>query len=475
MALSVENRGAFRRLYFVGLFMFFFLLFTYTHESPTRNVTSLSRLDLLHALFQEGRMTIDTYHHNTPDKAAYAGSFYSDKPPGTVVVALPGFAIAVGALRLLGLDLDSQRGWLLSSWTACALSIGLVSGLGACAFFDWLCGWVAPKWAFVGTCGLFLGAAPLPYNAMMFSHALVVSLICIALWVKGFGLPQHRPPESSAREILAGFCCGLALASEFTAGLVVVGLTTAFYQDSWHKAWLFALGALPALLLIPAYNLLCFGNALTLGYAYQASFPDMRRGLFGVQLPAAGVALQLLFNPAKGLFIWSPFLLLAIPGFRRLFTGAKLAFWTCLLLPLIQVAAISGYRWDWPAGLNLTPRYLAPITPFLALPATLALERFRVAGTTLVVISILIIGSATLLDPSPPFDPEKSYFSMYIPKIAAGKHAPNIGTLLGLRGLWTCLPFAVMLATGMIALYRGAKRIEPSMERPQAHGIVSII
>lgn len=451
--------------YCVVLFIFFFLLFSYAHQDPTRNVTSLSRLDLLHSLFNEARISIDTYHYNTTDKAFFEGSFYSDKPPGTVVVAFPGFLVACAALQVAGEELDSPIGWLVSSWIASALSLGLVSALGACAFFKWLGGWVAPQAAFLSTCGLFLGAAPLPYTTMMFPHALVVSLICIALWVKRFGWREGQIPQSWQSDGIAGLCCGVAAASEFTVGLVIIGLFTAFYYRAWSGARFFVLGALPALFLIPLYNFLCFGNPLTLGYEHQATFAEMKRGLFGVRLPGPAVALHLLFHPAKGLFMWSPFLLLAILGFRKLFFLSPRVFWTCLLIPLVQVIAISGYGWDWPAGYNLTPRYLACMTPFLTLPVALAIERFRIAGTAAVVLSILLVASATLLNASPAFHHDGNFITMYVPEILDGRHAPNLGKWIGLPGLWSCLPFVLVLGGGMTLLYRIVSKGTPAVPR----------
>jgi len=425
------------------------VLFAYTHQAP--NVTSFSRLDLLHALVTEGRLTIDTYHQNTTDKAEYRGSFYSDKPPGTVVLALPGFLLAAGLLSLADEDLESPLGWLVSSWLACALSLAVMAALGACAFFAWMCRWVPPRPAFSTTGALFLGAAPLPYTTMLFPHALVVAFICIALWATDFGCPVEDDRHS--RDRLAGCCLGFAAASEFTSAPVLIGIVVALYcQKRARLLALLAAAAVP-LALIPLYSILCFGTLLTLGYSHQAVFTEMHRGLYGIELPSADVALKLLFHPAKGLFVWSPWLLLSVIGLRRLSGTSRFAFWTVLAISIVQLVLISGNRWDWPAGYNLTPRYLAPTLPLLALPAALALQRFPRTGAAVVALSVAVIASATLLNGRPDFFADANYFTMYLPLMVAGRHAPNLGDVAGLPGLWSCLPFVLVLTGGSALLY----------------------
>ena len=114
----------------VALFALLFFCFAYAHQKEFDAPTPVSRLDLLHALFVQGRVSIDAYHDNTPDKAVFDGSYFSDKAPGTVAVALVPFAVAAVLLSLAGIGLDSTSGWLFSSWGACAGSIGLITALG---------------------------------------------------------------------------------------------------------------------------------------------------------------------------------------------------------------------------------------------------------------------------------------------------------------------------------------------------------
>src|ERR1039458_9679868 len=147
----------------LGILLILWLFVAYTHQGVFDAPTALSRLDLLHACVVHRTVCIDAYGQNTPDVAVFHGAYYSDKAPGTAALALPPFFLAAGVMKLARIGLDSDVGWLFSSWAACAGSIGIVTACGGAALFTWLCRHVPPRSALVTTLALFLGAAPLPY------------------------------------------------------------------------------------------------------------------------------------------------------------------------------------------------------------------------------------------------------------------------------------------------------------------------
>jgi hypothetical protein len=487
----------------------------YMHQPPSKCPTALSRLDLLHAM-AKGRINIDAYHENTPDKAACGGHFYSDKAPGTVVLAAPAFFAGAGLLKLCGVTLDSDRGWLYSSWIASVGSIGIISALGAAALFAWLVPRAGPRPALITSLALFLGAAPLPYATMMFSHSLVVGCIAVALWamdrngergtksgdreaveiretpatsfsntsacseysaVKESGptsegdrgihgihgkvqsltglSPRFRGFVSQHRfDLVAGFACGWALASEYTAGIVLIGLFLRLVSDGWRRAIPFCLAAMPPLLLIPLYSWLCFGNPFVLPYSLNNSFPEMRHGLYAIKWPDVETAYNLLFSPTRGLFFWTPFLAMAAVGYWKLIETNRRLFWLTYAVPLLQIMVISGRTWDWPAGPTLGPRYLAPILPLLALPCALGVARLPRIGMLFGLYSILITTVATLTNASPP----ASYFNpltqLHLSLLWKGELVPNLGLVLGLRPWAAVALFCATPAGGIAWLWR---------------------
>jgi hypothetical protein len=483
-------------------FVLSLVLFAYTHQGH-EGPTAMSRLDLMHGLVTSGTVKINAYHANTPDKASFGGNYFSDKAPGTVALALPGFLVGVFGGRLLGVSLESDRGCLISSWVACAASLGLVAALGAAALLSWLGPHSAPRAALLTCAALFLGAAPLPYATMMFSHALVVGCIAIGVWAverqraeAGSPVPEvsnqslviaeelsgggRQLPAFPARwwvwgkrnrwDLLAGFACGWALASEFTAGLVVAGLFFWMVSFGWQRAVPFCLAAMPPLLLIPAYSWSCFGNPFILPYSLNASFPAMKEGLYAIKWPDADTAFNLLFSPARGLFFWTPFLVMAGFGYWELIQTNRRLFWLTYAVPLLQVLVISGRIWDWPAGPTLGPRYLAPMLPLLALPCALGVKRFPRLGGALAAYSILITTLATLTDACPSFpDFPNPLLDLHIPLFLKGEFSPNLGMVLGLSPYASVTVYYAMLIGGIWWLWRKAGNEPSGPETSAAH------
>ncbi|MCL5097076.1 MAG: hypothetical protein M1608_06025 [Candidatus Omnitrophica bacterium] len=535
-----------RTFWILGALLFFCLVFA--HQKKFDSATPVSRLDLLHALWEHQSFSIDAYHTNTPDKAFFQGHYYSDKAPGTVAVALPAFAVSAQILNWANIPLDSPKGWLISSWLSCAGSLALVTAIGGVALYAWLCRWTSARAALITVLALFLGAAPLPYSTMMFSHALVIGLICICMWAIGLGEGQrgkgqeqrgkrggqsgegedrggkgdeqrengeeqtgsgegqrgkseelcgkgevasvqrvgwgavkatevellassepgiaNRPPidhldqpmhqtrnlghgQCTRRDVLAGFAGGLALASEFSSGLVIVGLFLWLAAEDWRRGFTFTLlGAIP-LLLVPAYSLACFGNPFILPYSLQASFPQMRQGLYAIQWPDAQTAWNLLFSPARGLLFWSPFLVMAGFGYWAVAVTSTRLFVLTYFVPLLQVIVISGRVWDWQAGFVLGPRLLAPMLPLLALPCALGVRRWPKLGLILAAYSIAITTMATLTDAAPNTMNYNPLTELHIPDILNIELSPNLGMLFGFSPYLSAFAFYAILGFGL--------------------------
>ena len=458
----------------IGIALVFLFAAVYVHQEPKSCPTPLSRLDLLHAMFSHGTMRIDAYD-NTPDKSSWQGHYYSDKAPGTTALAIPAFALGAGGLKTAGVGLDTPSGWLVSSWIACAGSVAIAAALGAALLFAWLLNYVPPRAALVATLGIFLGAAPLPYATMLFSHSLVVGCVAIALYAiqRGTVTASGAAPASSRPwDLLAGFVCGWAVASEYTVGLIIGGLFIWLISHGWRRAIPFCLAAIPPLLLIPLYSWLCFGNPLLLPYSLNESFPAMREGLYAIKLPDLDTGYNLLFSPTRGLFFWTPFLLMALVGYWDLIRTHPRLFWLTYALPLLQVVVISGRVWDWQAGPTLGPRYLAPMLPLLALPCALGVKRFPRTGILLAAGSIVLTALATLTNASPPGSVYNPLTEIHLPRLLKGELQPNLGALLGLPPCGSLALFSVLLSGGIAWLWWTVSRVKiaPATDPSRAPG-----
>lgn len=446
-----------------SLLLFFILWLAYgcIHQNVSED-NSISRLDLLCSAFLQGSLAIDAYSGNTPCKSMHDGHYYSDKAPGVAVLAAPAFGLALSLLSLANVPPASEPGMLFSSWLATFGSVSLITAAGGVFMFHWLSRWVSRRNALAVTIGIFLGAAPFPYGTMLMSHGAVVGLLSAALWAgPDFAGTESLEgnPNRRWRLLLAGFCGGLAVACEYSAALVVgeVFLLAAVGQARGQSAralFLIALGAAPPLALIPAYHWICFGSPLTLAYGQDTGFTGMNDGFFGIGGPKLNHAAELLLWPARGLFWWSPFLLLAFFAYHKLYARSRPWFLACVLVPVVQVTVISGFA-DWRAGTTLGPRYLAPILPFLAVPAALAFQRSPRCGSLLILASIALTGLGTLVDATPGYGLKNPLWELHIPSLRSNFLTHNVATMIGIPSPWSAILYFTMLATAIALAMRG--------------------
>jgi prepilin-type N-terminal cleavage/methylation domain-containing protein/prepilin-type processing-associated H-X9-DG protein len=99
-------------------------------------------------------------------------------------------------------------------------------------------------------------------------------------------------------------------------------------------------------------------------------------------------------------------------------------------------------------------RYLAPIIPFLALPATLCTAERPFTGGLLAAISIAITALATALDAKPPAMLDNPAIELYYPKFIQADYVWNLGKLAGLNGHFSVLPLLFALCIGIVVLWR---------------------
>ena len=458
-----------------AILLFCVLMFCYAYVHQGLGWNQNSRLDLLRGIFLHGTFKIDADHENTGDKSVHNGHYYSDKAPGIAFLALPAYAVCLGVLKVFDIPVDSPRGWLIQSWITTVGSVGWITALGGVAMFLFLCRLVEPRYAWLTTYVVFLGAAPFPYATMLFSHAAVIGLICIALWAiaddqfmhrmtrRAFPLSASdgeragvrcdstqnsklRTQNSNARHLLAGLCCGLAIASEYTSATAAGGVLALAFLTNWRRGLILALSAIPPLLLIPSYNWACFGGPLAFGYHNLAlpAFQKMNEGLFGITWPPKlSAAYLILLSPERGLFLWTPFFLVAVFGIWRLRKLSSPLFWISVLVFTMQVLFISGYYMP-NGGAALGPRHLAPVLPFIGVAACIAVTRNPKTSLVLGYYSLLLTGGATILGAMPPEQTTSPLIEFYIPNLAIGEHAPSIGSHL-LRFHYLVDQFLIML------------------------------
>ncbi|MGQ9793021.1 MAG: hypothetical protein ACUVSF_05005 [Anaerolineae bacterium] len=245
--------------------------------------------------------------------------------------------------------------------------------------------------------GLVFGLATLawPYAKMCFSEPLAGLCLLIAFWA------TLRFAESGKATFaaLVGFAMALAVATRY-ANIIFVPFFAAFlvykaWQRAippcwnaptlWRAAGAFALPLVIAAAFLAAYNIARYSNPLDTGYLAEERFDgNWVQGIAG-----------LLVSPGRGLFLYAPVLLLALP--------AAPAFWRCHRLTaglawtiVLGHVLLYGKWFMWHGGYAWGPRFMLPTVPFLVLGLLPVITwaqrsmRWRCALATLAVISVAI-------------------------------------------------------------------------------------
>ena len=205
----------------------------------------------------------------------------------------------------------------------------------------------------------------------------------LAMWNPG----QNLTPSESRRFFLGGITGGVALLMDYSGVVFLLGLffyaiakaggRTAMGRTVRLASWYVA-GTLGPVFLLWFYQWRSFGNPFLPGQNWMPPVEWIENGYQGFTLPQWELFTKLLFDYRYGLFATCPLFLLALlaPWWNRGKgrTVARLEFLVLLGLPaglILFCSGISYTRLQYNTGL----RYLAPLLPFLFVPAAMALQR----------------------------------------------------------------------------------------------------
>src|SRR5262249_12971157 len=144
---------------------------------------------------------------------------------------------------------------------------------------------------------------------------------------------------------LAGLLLGYAVITEYPTALIAAAFgvyVLASPQRGWRLGGLVAAGAASPPALGALYNTLAFCRPFSQGYAHLAGPEQFRigqgRGIMGVTFPHLEALWQTTLGPYRGMFLLSPVLLLALPGFVALW---RLVAWRAETL--LWLAIVGAY------------------------------------------------------------------------------------------------------------------------------------
>ena len=459
-----------------ALLVFLLLAFMvgYYYQDPEANGNS--RIGLIFAIVQEGRLTIDSYYNNegtkTIDRAFYNGHYYTDKAIGTSILGALFYAPMYWLMKLTGHEL----GLLRIKYFLTLLVVGLPSAFAGSLVYV-LCETISGSRlrAYLATLAVTLGTMCLPFSAIFFGHQFAAALLFCSFFLIFQLKLKLDLRQKRGYLFLIGFLLGSAFLTEYTTPVIILPLGLYYLyilRERWSFRWILstimppALGGSIPIGILMVYNTLCFGNPFSIGYEhlanqYQAA---MSQGFLGISWPRLNVLFYLTFHPAYGLFWQSPVLLMALVGFYFLWRDQRyrlegiivmLAFFSYLLIN-------SGY-YMWWGGASFGPRHLIPMLLFLSIPLVLVPRRLFPLVIILGLISIAqmfipLAGKMLVPDSSLTgadhfgFFEYSPIYSFSLQQLMKGYFAYNLGEkLLGLKKWMILLPniLAILVTTGI--------------------------
>jgi hypothetical protein len=328
------------------------------------------------SVLREGDFDLDEFPFLHADGDAYflrrvGGRWVSDYPVGTALLALPVYLPAAWGR----MPADSPLVAELEK-----LAAALMVALSAVVVYATLRELTPARPALLFTAAYALGSSSLSVSSQaLWQHGAAQLGLAVALYCLVRG---RRSPWWVG---LAGFSLAFALIAR--PADVVLAAPVGLYVLLQHRRQLpaFLASGVPPILFHLAYNARYFGHPLRAQWSLTDSTPfstPLWQGLAG-----------LLVSPGRGLFVYSPVFLFSLVGlglaWRR--DGDRLLRWLgagALLTVLLHS------RWmAWWGGWTYGPRYLADVTPILALalyPLAGAVSR---PGTIRALFVVLLVWS----------------------------------------------------------------------------------
>jgi hypothetical protein len=327
------------------------------------------------------------------------GGWVSPYGVGVPAALLPVYGLA----RLAGMPDEVLLGdafnrTIAAAWSALAVTLFFVAARR----------WDDPGAAAFATAALALGTSTLSLlSREVWQHSLLLLLsaaVLALLW---------RPPgeTSAAAAGAAGALAGWGVAARPTALLLVAAWAWLLWRTHRRRLWPFAVGLAPVVLAVAAYQWATFGNPLLPGQLLVGEIRLERAASSALQ-GLAGV----LLSPGRGLFLYSPVLLLValsplLGGRLRPAASAPLR---AILPPAAAAVAanvLAAAAWkEWWGGFTYGPRYLSDtlvcwgvlLVVALSCRHTLAPVRRRVllaVAVLLLVVSTAFHAAGLLVDP----------------------------------------------------------------------------
>lgn len=292
-------------------------------------------------------------------KTRYPGICVNSYGIGAGLTALPVFAL----IKTIdpAYASDPELLWQTGKLVACLCVAGSVVllFLTACYFLEWRAAVLIALAYGLGTC-VWSDA-----SQTLWQQSPNVLFLALGAWA--LVRSEHTRSFSTA---WCGAALGLAVLSRPTSAFAVIAVAGYLAVTRRRELLKFVLGGLPLAAVWLGYNYHYFGNPIFLG---QAGTSGKLLALAGTgssdlwQTPLWEGIRGVLFSPARGVFIYSPFLLFAFPATFLLFRDSRYRVLVPFFLAALAMIAITFKWYSWYGGWTYGYRLVVDAMPLLTL------------------------------------------------------------------------------------------------------------
>jgi hypothetical protein len=318
-----------------------------------------------HVMYDTAKQIVDNHRLDVSIAAAdyffvvHDGKRYALNPPGNIAAHIPGYLLYKALAKIPGAPKV-----LLDSLTS-HIPSGLIMA-GMCVLFFALLRreGTSERFALILTMIVGAGTICIVYARVPYSEALQTLLL---LWLVERALALGDDP-TAARGVWAGLCAGLLVETK-VVNLFAVIVALAYVAVRQRRAGRRLVVALAAAavpfgvlsFLLLGFNHLRTGSWFDFGYRQAAGVPVFAGDFYDA-------VYAFFFSTGKSMFLYSPALLLGVaglPAYVRRDPGRAI-----LVIGVFLSVFLPHCKFhDWHGGWSWGPRYLAPITPLVLLPA----------------------------------------------------------------------------------------------------------